>query len=85
MPAGLTWARGRVPTPHGEISVDWRLNDGAFDLRVTLPPGVEAEIRLPGETRGFAAIEAEGAVRAEGDPAVFHAGDAAVITISARK
>lgn len=85
VPAGLTWARGRVPTPHGEIGVDWRLDEDAFELRVTLPPGVEAEIRLPEETRGFAALEAEGAVRAEGDPAVFHPADTAVITIRASK
>ena len=34
---GLTWAKGRVPTPHGFIDVEWSLKDGRPDLRVQAP------------------------------------------------
>jgi alpha-L-rhamnosidase len=46
-PAGLSWARGSVPTPRGPISVSWRLSDGEFFLDLTLPPGIPSVIELP--------------------------------------
>lgn len=61
IPAGLDWAHGRVPTPHGEISVEWRLQAGFFSIEVRLPPAVSADLRLPGEAGRFTKIEAEGA------------------------
>ncbi|MCB9452336.1 MAG: family 78 glycoside hydrolase catalytic domain [Anaerolineaceae bacterium] len=47
-PAGLTWARGTFPTPHGAIAVDWRIADGAFTLTLTVPEDTEAEVALAG-------------------------------------
>jgi hypothetical protein len=48
--AHLTWARGTVPTPKGDIHVSWKraanLQRG-LQLDVTLPPGVEADVILP--------------------------------------
>jgi alpha-L-rhamnosidase len=44
---GVTWARGRVPTPRGAVGCDWSLNDDAFRLRLTLPAGTTAQVRLP--------------------------------------
>jgi len=43
----LTWARGRVPTPHGPVAVAWTFAAGQFTLDVTVPPGTEAEVTLP--------------------------------------
>ncbi|MFA6960876.1 MAG: family 78 glycoside hydrolase catalytic domain [Opitutaceae bacterium] len=46
---GLEWARGRVPTPRGAVSVVWRYESKAkcFALTVDLPAGAPAVIELP--------------------------------------
>ena len=41
--AGLQWAKGAVPTPHGLIHVDARPSGATIDL----PAGVDAEVLLP--------------------------------------
>ena len=46
-PADLTWAKGTVPTPHGEISIDWSRTEKAFDLKTELPAGIAGDIRIP--------------------------------------
>ncbi len=46
-PCDLAWAKGVVPTPHGPVRVSWRRNADRFDLDYTLPPGCEADVRLP--------------------------------------
>jgi len=43
-PCGLEWAKGVVPTPHGDIAVVWTRTKGAFHLDVTIPTGCEADI-----------------------------------------
>jgi len=45
--AGLEWARGRYPTPHGEVHVDWRVREDGVLLTVVVPTGCEAEIQIP--------------------------------------
>ncbi|MCW8383561.1 family 78 glycoside hydrolase catalytic domain [Streptomyces justiciae] len=45
---GLTFASARLDSPHGRIASEWRLHDGQFTLTARVPPGTEAEIRLPG-------------------------------------
>ncbi|KRF22933.1 family 78 glycoside hydrolase catalytic domain [Phycicoccus sp. Soil802] len=48
---GLTWAKGALDTRHGTIASDWSLDDqGTLSLRVTVPQGVEATVRLPDGT-----------------------------------
>jgi hypothetical protein len=44
---GLKFARGTVPTPHGNVDVDWRREGAQFTLKVTIPVGGSAEIVLP--------------------------------------
>ncbi len=45
---GLTWAKGTVPTPHGNIAVEWEKKDGALTLSVSLPtPDMRATVVLP--------------------------------------
>ncbi len=45
--ADLGWARGRYPTPHGPIGIDWRLDSGRFRMEVQLPEGCEAACICP--------------------------------------
>ncbi len=46
-PADLKWAKGKVPTPRGDVEVSWTLQDDKFSLDVVVPPGAEADIILP--------------------------------------
>ncbi|MFQ6098579.1 MAG: alpha-L-rhamnosidase C-terminal domain-containing protein, partial [Armatimonadota bacterium] len=48
---GLSWARGRVPTPHGEIAVSWSTEDDRIVLDVALPPSVAGEVHIGDEKR----------------------------------
>ena len=43
----LEWARAQVRTVRGEIAVDWRRSDTAFELDVTVPGNVAALVNLP--------------------------------------
>lgn len=47
----LRWAKGRVPTPYGQISVSWTRHGGRYLLTVEAPPGTVATIVLPGGER----------------------------------
>ncbi|MBQ9797074.1 MAG: hypothetical protein IJW50_05065 [Clostridia bacterium] len=47
----LTWAKGSVPTPKGNILVEWKKSDGEIELSVALPnTDMQAEILLPNGT-----------------------------------
>lgn len=47
-PAGLRWAKGRVPTPRGEVEVSWEWEtETEWRLHVSLPAGVQAKVVLP--------------------------------------
>ena len=43
----LTWAEGKVPTPHGPLAVRVDRAEAGLVVNVILPPGVAAEVRLP--------------------------------------
>ena len=45
---GLTQARGWHRTPYGELVSEWKLDNGRFDYRVTVPPNTTATVHLPG-------------------------------------
>ncbi len=47
---GLFWAAGRVPTPHGNIVLKVEKNLQGETLNLTLPPGVQASVGIPGTT-----------------------------------
>ncbi|MCY2930735.1 MAG: alpha-L-rhamnosidase N-terminal domain-containing protein [Planctomycetota bacterium] len=49
MLCGLTWARGTVPTPQGDVAVAWSLHEGRLLLDVTVP--ADADVVVP--TAGF--------------------------------
>ncbi|WPJ96257.1 family 78 glycoside hydrolase catalytic domain [Coraliomargarita algicola] len=44
--AGLTAAKGKVPTPLGPILIDWTYSD-SFTLSLTIPEGMQAQVELP--------------------------------------
>ncbi len=46
--AALTSAATSHRGPHGLIQVQWTADDGGLQLRVAVPPGTTAEVRLPG-------------------------------------
>lgn len=49
-PGELAWCRGRLPTPRGEIEVQWENEPGRpFQLRITAPAGIELEVTPPRE------------------------------------
>ncbi|MBF4583492.1 family 78 glycoside hydrolase catalytic domain [Curtobacterium sp. VKM Ac-2865] len=45
---GLTWAETTLDTAHGHVAVRWELVDGELLVRVSVPEGVTAVVRLPG-------------------------------------
>lgn len=45
---GLSWARGTLITPHGEVRSSWRLDGARLSLDVTVPVGTTADVALPG-------------------------------------
>ena len=51
-PGMLEWARGKVPTPLGDIEVHWRIEEGRMALNVNIPDGMSAELVLPGDNAG---------------------------------
>lgn len=47
-PAGdLTFAKGSYNSPYGTITSDWKITNGKFSLKVTIPANTSAEIRVP--------------------------------------
>jgi hypothetical protein len=48
MPGTLTWAKGKVPTPHGAVKVSWtRTDQGSFDLDLTAPEDTAGQVSVP--------------------------------------
>lgn len=47
VPADISWARGRVPTPHGLIQVAWKQNADDLQVEFTVPEGCVARMRTP--------------------------------------
>lgn len=57
--AGLEWARGTEPTPHGPIKVDLHARGDAVDTAVDLPDGVTAGVSIPA-LKGATTVEVNG-------------------------
>lgn len=43
----LEWARGKITTDRGPISVEWNSTDGAYRIEVVLPANVSADVLVP--------------------------------------
>ena len=50
---GLTWAKGRIPTPFGAISVSWQKKADIFNIQVTMPENapMDAVLEMPDGTQ----------------------------------
>jgi len=46
----LWWAKAALDSPHGRIATDWRIEQGKFRLRATVPPNTRASVELPDGT-----------------------------------
>lgn len=54
MGGDISWAKGKVKTPYGEITVDWQMNDGAFEINLTVPQDTVCTLTLPsGKTQSL--------------------------------
>ncbi|MBS1708685.1 MAG: family 78 glycoside hydrolase catalytic domain [Armatimonadetes bacterium] len=51
---GMTWAKASHLSPYGWIKSSWRVEGGAFNLHVTVPPNSTATVFLPGAHEGLA-------------------------------
>ena len=49
-PLDLQFAEGAAPTPHGEVSNVWKIEDGVFSITVTAPAGIPLKIILPDDS-----------------------------------
>jgi len=52
--ATLTWARGVVPHPRGDVAVEWRRDGGRLRVSVRAPAGVPVEVAPAGPLAGLA-------------------------------
>ena len=48
-PAGLPWARGRIPTPQGDAFLCWAADGHRVSVTVSVPPGYTPQFSLPRE------------------------------------
>ncbi len=72
-PCDLRWAKGRFPTPHGEVEVRWEREDNRFALVFVLPEGVSAEVVLPPEVPESAQVQVS-LVKGEATNPIWQAG-----------
>lgn len=52
---GISRSSCRVPTPHGTINARWTRAEREAEVELNLPPGIEADVELPGTERFTAA------------------------------
>lgn len=71
-PGDLAWAQGRVPTPHGDLTVRWRHRDDAFAMDVTAPGTTSGTIAVPRFAARSLTVRVNG--RVVWDRAGFHPG-----------
>lgn len=70
----LPWARGRISTDRGEISVAWKRAEAGYELRIKLPVNVTADIELPAGVSGAPQVTLDGeavAAKRRGDRLVI--------------
>lgn len=58
-PGTLAWVQGRMPTPHGTLSLSWS-QEKSFTLTLTLPAGMTAKVELPAQ-EGSSGVWVDGA------------------------
>jgi len=61
-PSGLTWAKGSVPTLHGDLRIAWHRgeDDQSFEMEVEVPEGDAVEIGIPRLSMKLPTVELNG-------------------------
>jgi alpha-L-rhamnosidase len=49
-PADLVWAKGVVPTPRGDVSVNWKRSGSTFELNVAVPMQAVVQLSVPAKS-----------------------------------
>ena len=70
----LKWAKGTVPTPHGDVDVSWALTATGMQLDVKIPAGTAADVTLPAARFSNPRITLRGRELPEGRVANLSAG-----------
>jgi len=52
--SGIDQVRTAVPTPRGELTVEWRRKSGKIALEIAAPKEIKVALRLPGREEDFA-------------------------------
>ncbi len=80
----LMWVEGKAPTPHGAIELRAERQGRQISLRVSLPPAVSAEVRLPADSGAVSVTGAPARHRQEGKEVIVDlpAGEQATIVVS---
>ncbi len=68
---GLTWARSSFDSMRGRIESGWKIHDGAFELRVTVPANTTARVYVPGSGAACGDTVNSRAVGTEGGATLF--------------
>jgi Bacterial alpha-L-rhamnosidase C-terminal domain len=71
-PGPVTWARGRLPTPHGPLDVSWAVGQGAaaFALTVDAPRGTSGDVSVPANGRVQVLVDGQLAWNGSNGPGV---------------
>ena len=56
-PSDLTWAKGTVPTPQGDVKVEWQRHDDSFTLEVDVPMRSQVELSVPARDLATAKLD----------------------------
>ncbi|MGD9101555.1 MAG: glycoside hydrolase family 78 protein [Anaerolineae bacterium] len=77
----LTHARATLDSMHGRIVSDWRIKDGAFHWRVTVPPNTTATVYVPADESAQVVEGQTPAQQAAGVTAIRREPEAAVYEV----
>jgi alpha-L-rhamnosidase len=79
-PLGLTFAKGTVPTPGGDVAVSWTRSAESFTYEVTLPAGAKGLLNLDGVgASGSVQVSVDGGRKVYKGPVVLDEGTHRVV------
>jgi len=86
LPLQLTFAKGTVPTPHGDVEVSWKRAGDGFHYQVDLPPGTGGELDLSGVAQaGRSTVIVDGAAsRPYGQPLTLSPGTHTIVLVGSQ-
>lgn len=81
---GVSWAKGRVPTPYGAIRGNWTIDRARknLDLNVCAPKGTKGTVSLPLRVESYAINGKERSIEGIGLNEEVSGGDCAKISVA---